>query len=131
MRPLPDLVVQRLMKTVSLLSLMMLNKKDLPVAKLSSINKNNRRAAMIKKAAPKRAALKKIIMNKELPFEERLQAQIALAKMPRNSSKVRYRNRCELTGRARGTYRKFKLSRIKLRELGSFGKLPGLTKASW
>jgi small subunit ribosomal protein S14 len=101
------------------------------VAKLSSINKNNRRAGMIKKHAAKRAALKAIIMKRDLPFDERLQAQITLAAMPRNSSKVRHRNRCELTGRARGTYRKFKLSRIKLRELGSFGRLPGLTKASW
>ncbi len=70
-------------------------------------------------------------MNRELPFEERLQAQIAISELPRNSSATRHRNRCELTGRARGTYRKFKLSRIKLRELGSFGKIPGLTKASW
>lgn len=101
------------------------------MAKLSSVNKNNRRAKMIKQQAGKRAALKKIIMNRELPFEERLQAQIAISKLPRNGSKVRHRNRCELTGRARGTYRKFKLSRIKLRELGSFGRIPGLTKASW
>jgi small subunit ribosomal protein S14 len=101
------------------------------MAKLSSINKNNRRAAMIKKDAPKRAALKKIIMNRSLPFEERLQAQLKLAAMPRNGAANRHRNRCELTGRARGTYRKFKLSRIKLRELGSFGRIPGLTKASW
>lgn len=101
------------------------------MAKLSSINKNNRRARMIKRDAAKRAALKAIIMNRELAFDERLQAQLKLAKMPRNGSKVRHRNRCELTGRARGTYRKFKLSRIKLRELGSFGRIPGLTKASW
>lgn len=101
------------------------------MAKLSSINKNNNRAAMIKKQAAKRAALKAVVMNRELPFEERLEAQIKLSKLPRNGSKVRHRNRCELTGRARGTYRKFKLSRIKLRELGSFGKIPGLTKASW
>ncbi len=101
------------------------------MAKLSSINKNNRRAAMIKKDAPKRAALKKIIMNRELPMEDRMEAQMKLSKMPRNGAKVRHRNRCELTGRARGTYRKFKLSRIKLRELGSFGRIPGLTKASW
>jgi small subunit ribosomal protein S14 len=101
------------------------------MAKLSSINKNNRRKAMIKKYAPKRAALKAIVMNKKLPFEERLQAQIKLSAMPRNGAASRHRNRCELTGRARGTYRKFKLSRIKLRELGSFGKIPGLTKASW
>ena len=86
---------------------------------------------MIKKDAPKRAALKALIKNKELAFEERLEATIKLSEMPRNGSKVRHRNRCELTGRARGTYRKFKLSRIKLRELGSFGRIPGLTKASW
>ncbi|MGE0754802.1 MAG: 30S ribosomal protein S14 [Alphaproteobacteria bacterium] len=101
------------------------------MAKLSSVNKNNRRAKMIKRDAAKRAALKAIIMNRELPMDERLQAQMKLSKMPRNASKVRHRNRCELTGRARGNYRKFKLSRIKLRELGSFGKIPGLTKASW
>jgi len=101
------------------------------MAKLSSINKNNRRAKMAKQAAPKRAALKALVMNRELPFEERLQAQIKLSEMPRNGAKTRVRNRCELTGRTRGVYRKFKLSRIKLRELGSFGKIPGLTKASW
>lgn len=101
------------------------------MAKKSSVLKNNRRAKMIKRDAGKRAALKAIIMNRGLPMDERLQAQMKLSKMPRNGSKVRHRNRCELTGRARGTYRKFKLSRIKLRELGSFGKIPGLTKASW
>lgn len=101
------------------------------MAKLSSINKNNRRAKMIKSQASKRAALKAVVMQRDLPFEERLQAQLKLAKLPRNGSKVRHRNRCELTGRARGTYRKFKLSRIKLRELGSFGRIPGLTKSSW
>jgi small subunit ribosomal protein S14 len=101
------------------------------MAKTSSVEKNNRRARMIKKDASKRAALKALIKNKELAFEERLEATIKLSEMPRNGSKVRHRNRCELTGRARGTYRKFKLSRIKLRELGSFGRIPGLTKASW
>ena len=101
------------------------------MAKLSSINKNNRRKKMAASAKPKRDALKAIIMNRELPFEERLQAQIKLSQMPRNGAEIRVRNRCELTGRARGTYRKFKLSRIKLRELGSFGRIPGLTKASW
>jgi small subunit ribosomal protein S14 len=101
------------------------------VAKLSSINKNQNRAKLIKKDAAKRAALKAIVMKRDISFEERLVAQIKLSELPRNGSKVRYRNRCELTGRARGTYRKFKLSRIKLRELGSFGRLPGLTKASW
>jgi small subunit ribosomal protein S14 len=101
------------------------------MAKLSSIEKNAKRARMIKRDAAKRAALKKIIMNKSLPLEERMQAQFKLSALPRNGAKNRYRNRCELTGRARGTYRKFKLSRIKLRELGSFGRIPGLTKASW
>lgn len=101
------------------------------MAKLSSINKNKNRAGMIKRDAPKRAALKEIIMNRDLPFEERLEAQIKLSAMPRNGAKNRYRNRCELTGRARGTYSKFKLSRIKLRELGAVGRIPGLTKASW
>ncbi|NBX03340.1 MAG: 30S ribosomal protein S14 [Alphaproteobacteria bacterium] len=101
------------------------------MAKLSSINKNNNRAEKIKKAAGKRAKLKAIVMDRELSFEDRLAATIKLSEMPRNSSKVRHRNRCELTGRARGTYRKFKLSRIKLRELGSFGRIPGMTKASW
>jgi small subunit ribosomal protein S14 len=101
------------------------------MAKVSSINKNNRRAQMAKSHESKRSALKAIIMDRELPFDERLQAQMKLSKLPRNGSKVRIRNRCELTGRARGTYRKFKLSRIKLRELGSFGRIPGLTKSSW
>jgi len=101
------------------------------VAKLSSINKNNNRAKMIKKQAAKRARLKAVIMNKDLPIDERLAAQMQISALPRNGAANRYRNRCELTGRARGTYRKFKLSRIKLRELGSFGRIPGLTKASW
>lgn len=101
------------------------------MAKLSSVNKNNRRKKMSASHAPRRAALKAIIMNKELSFDERLAAQIKLSEMPRNGAKTRVRNRCELTGRARGTYRKFKLSRIKLRELGSTGRIPGLTKASW
>ena len=101
------------------------------MAKKSSVNKNANRLKLIKRQAAKRAALKKIVMKKDLPFDERLQAQMALAKLPRNGAGVRYRNRCELTGRARGTYHKFKLSRIKLRELGSFGRIPGLTKASW
>lgn len=101
------------------------------MAKLSSINKNNRRKALSKTHSSKRAALKAIVMNRELPFEERFEAQSKLSALPRNGAASRVRNRCELTGRARGTYRKFKLSRIKLRELGSFGKIPGLTKSSW
>ncbi|MFW0776397.1 MAG: 30S ribosomal protein S14 [Rickettsiales bacterium] len=101
------------------------------MAKLSSINKNKNREKMVKRDAAKRAALKAIVMNRELPFEERLEAQIKLSALPRNGAKIRVRERCELTGRTRGTYRKFKLSRIKLRELGSIGAIPGLTKASW
>ena len=101
------------------------------MAKLSSINKNANRAKMIKRDAAKRKALKAIVMDKTLPMEDRWEAQFKLSKLPRNGAAIRYRNRCELTGRARGTYRKFKLSRIKLRELGSFGRIPGLTKASW
>ena len=101
------------------------------MAKLSSIEKNNRRARMAKQFGKKRAALKAIIMNKELPMEDRFAAQIKLSALPRNSAKNRHRNRCELTGRPRGNYRKFKLCRIKLRELGSFGQIPGLVKSSW
>ena len=101
------------------------------MAKTSSVEKNNRRARMAKQYAAKRAALKAIVMNKELSMEERFAAQIKLAALPRNSAKNRHRNRCELTGRPRGNYRKFKLCRIKLRELGSFGQIPGLIKASW
>jgi len=101
------------------------------VAKLSSVEKNNRRTRMSKQFGKKRAALKAVIMNKELPMEERFAAQIKLSALPRNSAKNRVRNRCELTGRPRGNYRKFKLCRIKLRELGSFGQIPGLVKSSW
>lgn len=101
------------------------------MAKLSSVEKNNRRGRMIKRDAAKRAALKAIVMNKSLSMEERMDAQFKLSALPRNGAKNRYRNRCELTGRARGVYRKFRLSRIKLREMGSFGRIPGLTKASW
>jgi small subunit ribosomal protein S14 len=101
------------------------------MAKLSSIEKNNRRARMNKKFGKKRAELKAIIMNRELPMEERFAAQIKLSALPRNSAKNRHRNRCELTGRPRGNYRKFNLCRIKLRELGSFGQIPGLVKSSW
>lgn len=101
------------------------------MAKKSSIEKNKRRGRMIKSQAAKRAALKATVMNKELPMDERIQAQIKLSELPRNGASTRYRNRCELTGRARGVYRKFKLSRIKLRELGGFGMVPGLSKSSW
>lgn len=101
------------------------------MAKLSSVEKNNRRRRMAKQAAPRRERLKAIIMNRELPIEERFDAQLKLAAMPRNGAETRIRNRCELSGRPRGNYRKFKLSRIALRELGNFGQIPGLIKSSW
>ena len=101
------------------------------MAKTSSIEKNKRRRKMAKKFASRRAKLKTIVQNKELPVEERFAASLKLAELPRNSSKTRIRNRCELTGRPRAYYRKHKLSRIALRELGSKGLIPGLVKSSW
>jgi small subunit ribosomal protein S14 len=95
------------------------------------VNKNNRRVKMSQAQRAKRAALKAVVMNKSLPIEERLQAQMKLSALPRNGAPSRIRNRCEVTGRARSVYRKFKLSRIKLREYGSFGRIPGLIKSSW
>jgi small subunit ribosomal protein S14 len=101
------------------------------MAKKSSIEKNNRRRKMTKNASSRRARLKAIVMDKDKPMEERFAATLKLAEMPRNSSAVRIRNRCELTGRPRAFYRKHKLSRIALRELGSKGLIPGLVKSSW
>ena len=101
------------------------------MAKLSSINKNKRREKMADSKRKTREALKSVIMNRDLPMEERMKATHKLARIPRNSAKVRVRNRCELTGRPRSVYRKFKLSRIALRELGNMGLIPGVTKASW
>lgn len=101
------------------------------MAKVSMVNRNNKRVKMIARDASKRKALKAIIMDKEASMEDRFAAQMKLSKLPRNGSAIRHRNRCELTGRPRGVYRKFRLSRIKLRELGNFGKIPGLTKSSW
>ena len=101
------------------------------MAKNSAVIKNERRAKLIAKYAKKRAELKAIVMNKELPLDERMQAQFKLAQLPRNSAEIRYRNRCEVTGRPRGYYRKFKMSRNQLRELGNFGEIPGLVKSSW
>ena len=101
------------------------------MAKTSSIEKNKRRRKMAKKFASRRAKLKTIVQNKELPVEERFAASLKLAELPRNSSKTRIRNRCELTGRPRAFYRKHKLSRIALRDLGSKGLIPGLVKSSW
>ena len=101
------------------------------MAKKSSIEKNNRRRKMAKQARPGRDRLKAIIMDKTKPMEERFAATLKLAEMPRNSSKTRIRNRCEVTGRPRAFYRKLKMSRIALRELGSKGVIPGLVKSSW
>jgi len=101
------------------------------MAKKSMIEKNNRRRRMAKKFADRRAALKAITRDKKLPMEERFAATLKLAELPRNSSKTRIRNRCELTGRPRAYYRKHRLSRIALRELGSKGLIPGLVKSSW
>ena len=101
------------------------------MAKTSSIQKNLKRIKLVKKFYKKREVLKKIINNKKLPLDERFNAQLKLAKLPRNSAKTRIRNRCEITGRPRGVYRKLKISRIALRELASKGKIPGMTKSSW
>ena len=101
------------------------------MAKLSSINKNNRRISLSEKLYKKRSALKKIIMDKKLPLEERFKAQQKLSKLPRNSAKNRVMNRCQITGRPHGVYRKLKISRIALRDLGLHGLIPGMTKSSW
>ena len=101
------------------------------MAKMSSINKNNKRIKLSNKFYKKRKDLKKIIMNKNLTLEERFKAQQKLSKLPRNSAKVRIRNRCQITGRPHGVYRKLKISRIALRQLGLQGKIPGMVKSSW
>ena len=101
------------------------------MAKLSSINKNNRRIKLSNKFYNKRKKLKDIVMNRSLPLEERFKAQQKLSKLPRNSSKIRVRNRCQITGRPHGVYRKLKISRIALRQLGLEGKIPGMIKSSW
>jgi small subunit ribosomal protein S14 len=101
------------------------------MAKLSSINKNNKRIKLSNKFYAKRMKLKKIIMNKKLSLEERFKAQQKLSKLPRNSAKNRVMNRCQITGRPHGVYRKLKISRIALRKLGLEGKIPGMVKSSW
>lgn len=101
------------------------------MAKKSAIEKNNRRRRLVERYAAKRAELKAIARDQSRPPEERFGVRLKLAKLPRNSAPVRVRNRCELTGRPRGYYRKFKLSRIALRELGLQGYIPGLVKSSW
>ncbi len=101
------------------------------MAKLSAINKNNRRIKLSDKFYKKRTSLKKIIMDKKISLEDRFKAQQKLSKMPRNSAKTRVRNRCQITGRPHGVYRKLKISRIALRQLGLEGKIPGMVKSSW
>ena len=101
------------------------------MAKLSAINKNNKRIKLSEKYYKKRNLLKKVIMNKKISLEERFKAQQKLSKLPRNSAKNRIRNRCQITGRPHGVYRKLKISRIALRQLGLEGKIPGMVKSSW
>ena len=101
------------------------------MAKKSAVNRNLRVKALVKQYAAKRAELKAIASNESLPLEERFEARLKLAELPRNSAAVRIRNRCEVTGRPRGYYRKLKMSRISLRDLGSHGLIPGLVKSSW
>ncbi len=101
------------------------------MAKKSSVEKNNRRRKMTKSMSGRRARLKEIARDKTRPMEERFAASLKLAELPRNSSATRIRNRCEVTGRPRAFYRKLKMSRIALRELGSKGLIPGLVKSSW
>tara|TARA_Y100000590_G_scaffold37784_1_gene40655 strand:+ start:3422 stop:3727 length:306 start_codon:yes stop_codon:yes gene_type:complete len=101
------------------------------MAKTSSIQRNLKRMRLVKKFMKKRKELKKIISNKKLPLEERFKAQLKLAKLPRNSAKIRIRNRCEISGRPHGVYRKLRISRIALRDLASKGRIPGMTKSSW
>ena len=101
------------------------------MAKTSAVQRNLKRIKLTKKYAKKRMELKKIIKNKQLPLSERFDAQLKLNKLPNNSSKIRIRNRCEITGRPHGVYRKLKISRIALRDLGLAGLIPGMTKSSW
>lgn len=101
------------------------------MAKKSMVEREVKRAKLVKQHAGKRAALKEITKNADLPMEERFAAQLKLAELPRNSSATRLHNRCQLTGRPHAYYRKLKLSRIMLRELASFGQIPGMVKSSW
>jgi small subunit ribosomal protein S14 len=101
------------------------------MAKKSMIEREKKRQALVDKFADKRAALKAIVSDQSKPMEERFRASLKLAKLPRNSSAVRLHNRCQLTGRPHAYYRKLKMSRIALRDLGSMGQIPGLVKSSW
>jgi|SRR5690242_21717293 small subunit ribosomal protein S14 len=101
------------------------------MAKTSQVNRNARREYLAKRDRAKRAALKDVVMDRSRPVEERFDATLKLAQLPRNGASVRVRLRCEVTGRSRGNYRKFKVCRIALRELASSGQIPGMVKASW
>ncbi len=101
------------------------------MAKTSAVEKNKRRRKLVAMESGKRAALKAIISNRSLSIDERFKATLKLASMPRDGSKTRIRNRCEITGRPRAYYRKLRMSRIALRELGNSGKVPGIVKSSW
>jgi len=101
------------------------------MAKVSAVEKNKRRRKTVARDAAKRAALKAVIKNQEAPIEERFKATMKLAEMPRDGSKTRIRNRCEVSGRPRAYYRKLKMSRIALRGLGALGQVPGVVKSSW
>lgn len=101
------------------------------MAKTSAVERDKKRRRLVKQFAAKRARLKKVACDRNLPLEDRFAAQLALAKLPRNSAKVRIHNRCDITGRPRAVYRKFRLSRIALRDLASSGQIPGMTKSSW
>lgn len=101
------------------------------MAKKSAVERNQKRQRLVKKYAARRARLKEIAMDENLPLEERFKARLKLAELPRNSAENRVRNRCEVTGRPRGYYRKMRMSRIAVRQLGSLGKVPGLVKSSW
>ncbi len=101
------------------------------MAKKSMIEREKKRERLVQKFAAKRAALNEVVHDQSLPMEERFKASLKLAELPRNSSATRLHNRCQLTGRPHAYYRKLKLSRIMLRELGSFGQIPGMVKSSW
>ena len=101
------------------------------MAKTSAIQRNLKRIRMAKRFENKRKKLKAIVNNKKLPLNERFAAQLKLSKLPKNSAKTRVRNRCEITGRPHGVYRKLRISRIALRQMASAGKIPGMTKSSW
>ena len=107
------------------------NQRKDKMAKTSGVQRNLKRIKMSKRYQNKRKKLKAIINNKKLPLNERFAAQLKLSKLPKNSAKIRIRNRCEITGRPHGVYRKLKISRIALRQMASSGKIPGMTKSSW